>query len=181
MSQIILISGSPSASSKSSLLLDYVVERLSKFELASTIISVRDFPAQDLLQAKYDSPAFDTAKQLIAQAAAIVVATPIYKAAYSGALKTFLDILPQYAFRGKTLLPIATGGSPGHLLAIDYAVKPVLSALAATDVLQGIYVVDTQFSVDPSGKAVLGQEIIQRLNDSVEQLVANIKARTLVA
>ena len=181
MSQIVLISGSPSASSKSATLLDYVVQQLSKFGLTSTTISVRDFPAEDLLHAKYDSPAFDTAKKLIAEAAAVVVATPVYKAAYSGALKTFLDILPQYAFRGKTLLPIATGGSPGHLLAIDYAVKPVLSALAATDVLQGVYVVDTQFKTDVSGNPVPSEEIIQRLNESVEQLATNVKARAVAA
>ncbi len=64
---------------------------------------------------------------------AVVVATPIYKAAYTGGLKALFDILPQSALRGKTVLPLATGGSPAHLLAIDYALKPVLSALGASD------------------------------------------------
>jgi FMN reductase len=177
MPPIVLVSGSPSASSKSSFLLGLVLQQLKERGQAGALISVRDFPAQDLLEAKYDSPVFDAAKKLIAESAGVVVATPVYKAAYSGSLKTFLDILPQYAFRGKTLLPLATGGSPGHLLAIDYALKPVLSALAATDVLQGVYAVDTHFKLEADGKLTLSAEILQRLTDSVDQLVTNIHAR----
>ena len=60
----------------------------------------------------------------------VIVATPIYKAAYSGLLKVFLDLLPAEALRGKTVLPLASGGSVAHLLALDYALKPVLSRWA---------------------------------------------------
>ncbi|AHF94865.1 hypothetical protein OPIT5_28715 [Opitutaceae bacterium TAV5] len=34
--------------------------------------------------------------------------------------------------RGKTVLLLASAGSPAHLPAIDHALKPVLSALAAS-------------------------------------------------
>ena len=74
-------------------------------------------------------------------------------------------------------MPIATGGSPGHLLAIDYAIKPLLSALAATDVLQGVYTVDAQFKTEADGRVSVHEDIIQRLDDSVEQLATNVFAR----
>ncbi|WP_372430482.1 NAD(P)H-dependent oxidoreductase [Janibacter melonis] len=45
-------------------------------------------------------------------------------------LKTFLDLLPQDALRGKVVLPVATGGSPAHVLSVDYALRPVLASLA---------------------------------------------------
>jgi FMN reductase len=61
----------------------------------------------------------------------VVVATPVYKAAYSGLLKVFLDVLPQTALKGKLVLPLATGGSPHHMLALDYALRPVLQSLGA--------------------------------------------------
>jgi FMN reductase len=154
-----------------------VTQKLNQRGLTTSLITVRDFPAQDLVEARYDSDSFTVAKKAIEAAAGIVVATPVYKAAYSGVLKAFLDILPQYAFRGKTLLPIATGGSPGHLLAIDYAIKPLLSALAATDVLQGVYTVDAQYKTEPDGRVSVHEDIIQRLNDSVEQLATNVFAR----
>ncbi len=60
----------------------------------------------------------------------MVIGTPVYKAAYSGLLKSLLDLLPQYALAGKTVLPLATGGSTAHVLAIDYALRPVLAPWA---------------------------------------------------
>lgn len=178
MADVVLISGSPSVGSKSVVVLDYVIQQLGEKGLSTTLFNVRDFPAQDLILGKYDSPAFDSAKNAIAETLGVVVATPVYKAAYSGALKTFIDILPQTAFRGKTVLPIAIGGSPGHMLAIDYALKPLLSALAATDVLQGVYLVDAQFRTSDDGKPTFADEIRDRLRDAVAHLAANVKART---
>lgn len=177
MPPIILISGSPSAPSKSSTLLDYTAGQLSRFGLATQLISARDFPPHDLVFANFGSPALEAARRLIAEAPAVVVATPVYKAAYSGLLKIFLDLLPQTAFRGKTVLPLATGGSAGHMLAIDYALKPVLAALAATDVLQGVYAVDTHFTTDENGRSQISEEICKRLNEAAEQLATNILGR----
>ena len=58
MSDILLISGSPTAPSKSAALLDHAQKIIQGRGLTATTISVRDFPAEDLIQAKYDSPAF---------------------------------------------------------------------------------------------------------------------------
>jgi len=180
MSNILLISGSPSLSSRSAAILDYIRVRLAGKGFEAKIISVRDFPAEDLLFGKYDSPAFDEIKKLVAEAGGIVVSTPIYKASYAGALKALLDILPQSALRGKTVLPIATGGSPAHLLAIDYALKPVLSVLGATDLLQGVYVIDKQVAIDSEGRLVFGdEEVRERLHGAVDQLVENPRFATL--
>src|ERR1700683_1362910 len=110
MADILLISGSPTASSRSGALLTYSQTwLLNKSSFETVLVSVRDFPADDLILAKYDSPAFDGLKQHVSNAVGIIVSTPIYKAAYTGSLKALLDILPQYAFRGKTVLPIEIG------------------------------------------------------------------------
>lgn len=180
MPSIVLISGSPSASSRSTAILRDVQSQLTDRGLESAQINVRDFPAEDLIFARYDSPVFEAAKALVAGAAGIVVSTPIYKASYTGTLKTFLDILPQLALRGKTVLPLASGGSPAHLLAIDYALKPVLSALGATDLLQGVYAVDDQAKVLADGGLWLHDDLRGRLNGAVEQLATLVRARLVV-
>jgi FMN reductase len=177
MPAIVLVSGSPAATSRSTAILKEVGALLAQRGVESSLISVRDFPAEDLIFARYDSPAFDAAKALIASAAGLVVITPIYKAAYTGTLKTFLDILPQLALRGKTVLPIASGGSNAHLLAIDYALKPVLSVLGATDLLQGVYAVDDQVKVSPAGELWLHDELRTRLEGAVEHLAIAVKRR----
>ena len=180
MADILLISGSPTASSRSGALLTYSQNWLrNKSSFETVLVSVRDFPADDLVLAKYDSPAFDSFKQQVSNAAGIIVSTPIYKAAYTGSLKALLDILPQYAFRGKTILPLASGGSPGHLLAIDYAIKPVLSTLGASDILQGVYLIDQQLRIE-NGQAVIADEVRQRLDESLAQFVANLEIRLTV-
>ncbi|MGA0423628.1 NAD(P)H-dependent oxidoreductase [Escherichia coli] len=74
---------------------------------------------------------FKTFTEQLQQADGLIVATPAPNAACSGALKTLLDLLPERALQGKVVLPLATGGTVAHLLAVDYALKPVLSALKA--------------------------------------------------
>jgi FMN reductase len=178
MTNIVLISGSPSVASRSNGIIRHARLLLSSLGFDATIINLRDFPPADLVYAHYDSTAFSAAKESIAVASGVVVGTPIYKASYSGILKTFLDILPQNALRGKTVLPIASGGSPGHLLAIDYALKPVLSVLGATDLLQGVYAVDEQVKLSDSGELWLHDELRERLRGAIEQLAENINRST---
>lgn len=46
--------------------------------------------------------------------------------------------------QGKVVLPLATGGTVAHLLAVDYALKPVLSTLKAQEILHGVFADDSQ-------------------------------------
>jgi FMN reductase len=174
MSSILLISGSPSTTSRSAAVLEYARRHVVSQGIEARLVSVRDFPAEDLLYGRYDSPVFDELKRLVERATAIVVATPIYKAAYAGGLKALLDILPQYAFRGKTVLPLATGGSPSHQLAIDYALKPVLSALGASDILQGVYIVEKQVTIGGDGSAVFADEVKERFDAALGELKGSL-------
>lgn len=162
MSEIVLIAGSPTAHSRTAALLEYVRSILCRHRLnVGEIIGVRDLDAEDLLFARSDSPTIRQACQRIAAARAVIIATPIYKAAYTGVLKAFLDVLPQDALRGKVVLPLATAGSPAHLLALDYALKPVLSALGAQHLLQGVYITDKQV-------LQYGQDVELRLEPEVD-------------
>jgi FMN reductase len=177
MTNIVLISGSPSVISRSDGIVKHLRLQLTSLGFDAGIIDLRDLPPADLIYAHYDSEAFSEAKEWIAAAAGVVVATPIYKASYSGILKTFLDILPQNALRGKTVLPIASGGSPGHLLAIDYALKPVLSVLGATDLLQGVYAVDEQVKLSDTGELWLHDALRERLRGALDQLAESVNRR----
>ena len=95
----------------------------------------------------------------------------VYKAAYSGVLKVFLDLLPQTALQGKVVLPLATGGSPHHMLALDYALRPVLQSLAARHILPGVYASDAQIPKDGEGRYLVSQDIGDRLDDAVNTLL----------
>jgi len=82
-------------------------------------------------------------------------------------LKTLLDLLPERALDHKVVLPLATGGSIGHMLAVDYALKPVLAALKAQEVLHGVFADDSQVVL--SGEEVtLSENMAARLEEALE-------------
>jgi len=133
---------------------------------------IRDLSPQALLLADVAHRSVALAADQVARARAIVVSTPVYKAAYSGVLKVFLDLLPQTALKGKVVLPLATGGSPHHMLALDYALRPVLQSLAARHILPGVYVTDAQVSLLPEGAHQLTADVANRLDEAVDTLCA---------
>jgi len=169
---VLLIAGSPTVPSRSSALLEAVAQRLAGRGARIERLAVRDLPAPALLQGDAEHPAIRQAADRVAQARAVVVATPVYKAAYSGVLKIFLDLLQQAALKGKTVLPLATGGSPHHMLALDYALRPVLQSLAARLILPGIYATDGQVTLTPEGAYQVHHDLAQRLDDAVDTLAS---------
>ncbi len=169
---VLLIAGSPTARSRSAALLDAVALRLSVQGIRSERLSVRDLAPEALVLAQFEHPAIVAASAQVEKAQVIVVATPVYKAAYSGVLKAFLDLLPQTALKGKTVLPLATGGSPHHMLALDYALRPVLQSLGAKHILPGIYANDAQVTLTPEGAYTVHPDIGARLDDAAHILLS---------
>jgi FMN reductase len=167
-----LLAGSPSEPSRSAALLDAVRQRLARSSgLAVDQLNIRDLPASALLLADWGHPAIIKAMAQVEKVRAIVVATPVYKAAYSGVLKVFLDLLPQTALKGKTVLPLATGGSPHHMLALDYALRPVLQSLSARHILPGVYATDSQVTKAADQSYEVGPDISTRLDEAVASLL----------
>ena len=107
---VVLLSGSPAARSRTEVLLDYVRQRLEAKHVEVSWLRVLDFPAEDLLHARFDSPAVQQLQAVVASADGLVVGTPVYKASFTGALKVLLDLLPERALAHKVVLPLASGG-----------------------------------------------------------------------
>ena len=168
---VLLIAGSPSERSRTAALLEAAGQRLEARGVLVDRLRVRDLSPQALLLADFGHPSISQATGQVAEADVIIVATPVYKAAYSGVLKVFLDLLPQDGFKGKVVLPLATGGSPHHMLALDYSLRPVLQSLGAKHILPGIYATDSQVTVNESGSYQVSTDIGQRIDDAVNTLI----------
>jgi len=168
---IVAISGSPSEHSRSAGLLRHVLSRLAPGTQPVGQIALRALPPAALLGAQADDPAIRAAREQVAAARFVVIATPIYKAAYSGLLKAFLDLLPQDGLRDKTVLPLATGGSIAHLLALDYALKPVLSALGARDILDPVFATDPQIPKHDVQGYQPSADVQERVRRSLQTLI----------
>lgn len=180
MVNILAIAGSPSHPSRTYSVLEYVKSILDAERIRTELVSVRDIPAEALLFAQFDHPTIKQLQAQVEQADAVIIATPVYKAAYTGVLKALLDLLPQTALVNKPILPIATGGTIAHLLSIDYALKPVLSALGARHILSGVYLVDSQIQRLNNGEiGFIDNEVEQRLQNVVYELIATVRPTTL--
>lgn len=171
---ILLLGGSPQLPSSSSRLLLHIGEQLALQGHSYAQLHVRDLPARALLLADYDDAAIARAVRAVADADAIVVATPIYKASYTGLLKAFLDLLPQDGLAGKLVLPLATGGGHAHTLALDYALRPVLHALGARQVFTSIYANAQQLAWHEEGGLSLDAPIAARVQAGIEELSSGL-------
>ncbi len=170
MSKVAIIADIASATSRINGVIDQINGALQEKGVEATVLNVRALPPEDLVYLKFDSPAIASANAAVEGADAVIVVTPVYKAAYTGILKAYLDLLPQKALVGKTILPVALGGTMAHMLILDYALKPVLAALGATNQLQGVFVLDSQVAREADGSMQVADEAAERLNAVVRQL-----------
>lgn len=72
----------------------------------------------------------------------VVFASPTHKAALTGLLKAFLDRFPSEGLSGVVVVPLMLGAGPGHGLAVETSLRPVLTELGATVPVRGLYVLD---------------------------------------
>ncbi|GEB51051.1 MULTISPECIES: NAD(P)H-dependent oxidoreductase [Streptomyces] len=119
-----------------------VVPRLAGDGHETRHLAVRDLPAGALLHGDADHPRLTAAAQLLAAADGVVIATPLYKASYSGLLKAFLDVLPRRGLVGKAVLPLATGHMVSHGTLLHEALRTVLRSMGATAVVPGCFLTE---------------------------------------
>jgi len=74
----------------------------------------------------------------------VVVASPTYKATYTGLLKLFLDRFGAGSMTG-TAVPLMLGGHWKHALAPELLLKPVLVEIGATCPTTGLFLLDSEF------------------------------------
>ncbi len=180
MPTVITIAGSPSAPSRSSAILDYARRTIEPRGIEVRMLQVRDLDPAELLHARWDGPTLKDAIAQVATAQGVILCTPVYKAAYTGILKAFLDVLPPNALAGKAVLPIASGGSMAHSLVVDYAFKPILAALGAEDLHSGLYLIDNQYQHDNgTGLTFLDPEAKKRFDAALERFIRAIQMSSI--
>jgi FMN reductase len=74
----------------------------------------------------------------------LVVASPTYKATYSGLLKSFLDRLGTGSLAGTAAVPVLLGGAQNHRLAVDVHFTPLLLELGAAVPARGLFVLEAE-------------------------------------
>ena len=181
MAVIATISSSPNRTSKTDAVLSDVARQLQRAGHVVVPVVLRDLHAEPLLRGNAHDPDIARAVAALEAADAVVVSTPVYKAAYGGLLKTFLDLLPQFALRGKVVLPVATGGTPAHVLVVDYALRPVLASLAPSSITPGWFVLADHVTLVEGGEVLIDEVAHRPLREVTAVVLDTVAGRSLVA
>lgn len=99
----------------------------------------------------WGDPVVASAVTAVQAADIVIAASPTFKGTYTGLLKLFLD---QFAtatgLADQVGVPLMLGASPGHALAPELSLKPVLVELGAVCPAQGLYQIDSRYADDDS-------------------------------
>lgn len=79
------------------------------------------------------------------------------------------------------MLPLATGGSTAHVLAIDYALRPVLSSMGAGHIVQGWFTLDKDITVHEDGSLTVAPGATEALAQVVDQFSTALGRTPLLA
>ncbi|MFD6140369.1 NADPH-dependent FMN reductase [Promicromonospora sp. NPDC060271] len=126
---LVVVSGNPRPGSRTLGLAQEVGRRIAD-ELGLTATDPVDLAllAPEVLTG---STAVAAARDRVAAARVVVVATPVYKASYTGLLKAFLDGYGPDALADVVVVPVVVSASPAHALAGEVHLRPVLVELGA--------------------------------------------------
>ncbi|WP_166974482.1 NADPH-dependent FMN reductase [Brevibacterium atlanticum] len=185
MSRVVLLSASPSEGSKTEALLEFIARRLGQYGHRTEFIKLRHLPAGPLLSGDANDGLIASARDTVAAADAVVVGSPVFKATYTGLLKVFIDLLPMDALHGKPVLPVLTGGSPAHVLALDYGLKPLLATLGASSIGRGRFVVSSNIlpttdTTPPSIDESVERDVVDAIDQFDSELTVRARSCTHV-
>ncbi|TQC94488.1 FMN reductase [Moraxellaceae bacterium AER2_44_116] len=105
--------------------------------------------------------------QRIEAADILVVAVPVYRAAYPGLFKHLFDLVERDALERKVVILAANGGSAHHALIIESHLRPLFSSLGAYTVPTGIYSQTSDFT----NYQLTSQSVLERVREAVDEAI----------
>jgi len=133
-------------------------------------VRTENFDLAELGAALFDweSAVVDKVLKTVQAADFLVVASPTYKATYTGLLKLFLDRVPYDGLLGRIALPVMVAAAPIHALAVELHLRPLLVELGAACPTRGLFVLESQL-------AELGPTIEKYLVNAMPVLAASLR------
>ena len=95
----------------------------------------------------------------IESADVLVVASPVYRASYTGLFKHLFDFVHHEALIDVPVLLAATGGSDRHALVIDHQLRPLFSFFQARTLPVGVYASEADFKAYEISSTALNERI----------------------
>lgn len=143
MSAVLAVSGNPRAGSRTHRVGLALASALSGGDPVAEleVITVADqlFTAPDQRSAEVKE-----AVTTLQNADLAIIATPVYKASYTGLLKSFLDLYNAGDLAGVVAVPVVVSGSPAHAFVGEIHLRPLLTELGATVATPAFTIIEGQ-------------------------------------
>ena len=153
--RIVGVSGSLREPSKTTALVRELIDEVAVREPAETrLIEVATLGPlfAGALRREDLQPEVEDALRAIETADLLIVASPVYRASFTGLFKHLFDFVGQYALVGTPVLLAATGGGERHALILEALTLPV-----------GVYASDTDFD----GYELTSEAVKRRIDQAV--------------
>jgi FMN reductase len=110
-------------------------------------------------------PEVEDALRAIETADLLIVASPVYRASFTGLFKHLFDFVGQYALIGTPVLLAATGGGERHALILEHQLRPLFGFFQALTLPVGVYASDTDFD----GYVLTSDAVKSRIDQAVSR------------
>jgi FMN reductase len=144
--RITTIVGNPRVGSRTRLAADAVAGSLAGLareagrEVESNVIELAELMGELFA---FPSERSESAVALALSSDLLVVASPTYKASYTGLLKAYFDRFGSNALAGVVAIPVMLGGAPVHTLAVDAHLTPLLQEIGASCPTRGLFILES--------------------------------------
>jgi FMN reductase len=135
---VVGVVGNPQPGSRTAGIGLKVGERLSSLAGSGSAVVI-DLAEQPEGLLRWKDPGVEAWRTTVLGARALVVASPTYKASFTGLIKLFLDTFGSGELAGLPTVAVMTGGSADHSLAVQLHLTPVLTEIGASCPARGLY------------------------------------------
>jgi FMN reductase len=178
--KVVAVSGSLNHPSKTTVLVEEIVAALGKaLPIEPHLITLTDLgPSLAGALTRSQLPAQAEAElQRIETADVLVVASPVYRASFTGLFKHLFDFVDQYALVDTPVLLAASGGSERHALIIEHQFRPLFAFFQALTLPVGIYAHDSDFADYRLTNEALAARIDKAVAKAVPVIWSNLEEK----
>lgn len=175
--RVVAVSGSLQTPSRTTTLIGELLTALARErEIDPTVIELSNVgPLLSGALKRSELPAAaEEQLRLIEQADLLIVASPVYRASFTGLFKHLFDFVDQYALVDKPVLLAATGGSDRHALIIEHQLRPLFGFFQALTLPIGVYAKDAEFTDYRVTDKDLSERIDRAINRALPLLEYNL-------
>lgn len=168
MRTMVRINGSPTRQSKTGILIDAVGDAIARaVPVESHTIALSDVGQEIMcgLTRPEISAEGEKLVRLVERADVIVVGTPVYRAAYTGLLKHFFDLIDRDAMRNRKAVLCATGANQMHALVLEHVLRPLMGFFFIQTTPTALYGVSDDFANGAISSPLLKENVDRAANE----------------